>query len=203
MTSVIVRSSANVYAGGRTRISGVTHGACLLISVLSLSPILNRIPLASLAAVLIIVGYKLANPKLVKQVRAAGYDQLLPFAVTALGVVIFDLLTGVMIGTIFGLTVVLIMNHHAAFTIISDDSSFYIRFAKDVTFLQKIALKKTLAQLPNNSSIVIDGNGAMFIDHDILELIEDFKASARNRDIRVEIRNFSSVKFDFLSAFKN
>lgn len=200
MTSVIVRSSANVYAGGRTRVASIVHGALLLLSVLLLAPVLNRIPLAALAAVLIIVGYKLASPKLIKQVWASGYDQFLPFAVTAIGVVVLDLLTGVMIGTVFGLGVVLIMNHHAAFTVIKEDTLYYFRFAKDVTFLQKIALKKALARIPDNSIIVIDGGTAMFIDHDILELIQNFSDSATNRHIQVELRNFPSTKFNLFSA---
>jgi MFS superfamily sulfate permease-like transporter len=200
MTSVIVRSSANVYAGGRTRLAGFCHGLFLLVSVLAIPGLLSHIPLAALAAVLILVGYKLANVSVFRQVRASGYDQFLPFIVTLLGVVVLDLLTGVLIGTLFGLVVVLIMNHHAAFTVVRDDQHFYLRFAKDVTFLQKIALKKTLAQLPNDSHIVIDGGGAMFIDHDIKELLEDFKDSAESRNIKVEIRGLPGVQFDLLTA---
>ena len=200
MTSVIVRSSANIYAGARTRVSGFVHGLLLLISVLAIPALLNMIPLAALAAVLIVVGYKLANLKLIRQVWDSGYDQFIPFTITALGVVFLDLLSGVIIGTICGLIVVLIMNHHAAFTVVEDDKYFYLRFAKDVTFLQKIALKRTLARLPNESQIAIDGGGAMFIDYDILELIEDFKSSAKSRNIIVELRNFPSGKFDLISA---
>lgn len=147
------------------------------------------------------MGYKLANATLIKEVWRSGLDQFLPFAVTALGVVVFDLLTGVFIGTIFGLAVVLIMNHHSAFTVVHDGDNYYLRFAKDVTFLQKIALKRSLARLPNNSQIVVDGGGAMFIDHDILELLQDFKASAVDRNISVDITNMPSIKFDLLSAF--
>ncbi len=200
MTSVIVRSSANIYAGGRTRISAIVHGFLLLASVIAIPTLLNMIPLATLAAILILVGYKLTNAKLVNQMWSDGYDQFLPFAVTALGVVFLDLLSGVIIGTIFGLAVVLIMNHHAAFTVVRDDKFFFIRFAKDVTFLQKIALKRCLAQLPNNSQVAIDGRGAMFIDHDVLELIREFADSAPARNIQVEIRNFPSTRFNLISA---
>jgi MFS superfamily sulfate permease-like transporter len=201
MTSVIVRSSTNVYAGGRTRISGMVHGLLLLLSVILIPDLLNQIPLAALSAILILVGYKLTNMRLIKDVWLSGLDQFLPFAVTALGVVVFDLLTGVFIGTIFGLAVVLVMNHHSAFTVVNDEAHFYLRFAKDVTFLQKIALKRTLARLPNNSQIVVDCGGAMFIDHDILELLEDFKASALDRHISVELTNVPPTKFNLLSAF--
>ena len=200
MTSVIVRSSANIYAGGRTRIASIVHGLLLLVSVLTIPALLNTIPLATLAAILILVGYKLANVKLIKQMWTDGYDQFLPFVVTALGVVFLDLLSGVIIGTVFGLAVVLVMNHHAAFTVVRDADFFFIRFAKDVTFLQKIALKRCLAQLPSNSQVAIDGRGAMFIDHDVLELIKDFQDSAPTRGIQVELRNFPPIKFDLLSA---
>ncbi|MEN9846450.1 MAG: hypothetical protein RIS36_1597 [Pseudomonadota bacterium] len=201
MTSVIVRSSTNVYAGGRTRISGMVHGVLLLLSVLVIPGLLNQIPLAALSAILIVVGYKLTNATLIKEVWRSGLDQFLPFAVTAVGVVVFDLLTGVLIGTVFGLAVVLIMNHHSAFTVVHDGDNYYLRFAKDATFLQKIALKRTLARLPDNSHIIVDGGGAMFIDHDILELLRDFKASALDRHISVDITNMPSIKFNLLSAF--
>jgi len=201
MTSVIVRSSTNIYSGGRTRLSGMFQGALLLLSVIAIPGVLNRIPLAALSAILIVVGYKLTNINLIKSLWRSGMDQFLPFVVTALGVVIFDLLTGVFIGTIFGLLVVIVMNHHSAFTIVHDESYYFLRFAKDVTFLQKIALKSTLAAVPDHSTIIIDGGSAMFIDRDILELLKDFKESAEDRHISVEIRNLPSTKFDLFSAF--
>jgi anti-anti-sigma regulatory factor len=90
------------------------------------------------------------------------------------------------------------MNHHRAFTLVGSGSSFYLRFAKDVTFLQKIALKRALARIPNNASIVIDGSGAMFIDRDIAELVEDFQGSAVQRGIEVLLRNMPERSFDLL-----
>jgi MFS superfamily sulfate permease-like transporter len=178
----------------------MVHGLLLLVSVLLFPAILNKIPLAALAAILILVGYKLANVHIIKGVWKSGLDQFLPFVITAAGVVLFDLLTGVFVGTFFGLAVVLLMNHHSAFTVVNDGNSYYLRFAKDVTFLQKIALKRTLAQLPNRSDILIDCGGAMFVDHDILELIEDFKESAVDRLIKVELANLPSVRFNLASA---
>jgi MFS superfamily sulfate permease-like transporter len=194
MTSVIVRSSANIYAGGRTRLSGFIHGLFLLVSVLALPGLLTRIPLAALAAVLILVGYKLANVKLIASQYRAGMDQFLPFAVTAISVVSFDLLSGVAIGTLVGLLVVLKMNYHSAFSLIRDDNQFYLRFAKDVSFLQKVSIKKALARIPDNSTVFIDGGGAMFIDYDILEIIEDFRRSSVDRKIDVNVRNLNPVK---------
>lgn len=199
MTSVIVRSSANVYAGARTRLACAFHGVFLLLSIIAIPALLSLIPLSALAAILIMVGYKLANVKLFKSVWRSGTDQFLPFIITVAGVVLIDLLSGVLIGTVVGLIVVLIMNHHAAFTVIKEGPHHYLRFAKDATFLQKIALKKALAQLPNHSHIVIDGGRAMFIDHDILELIEEFKDSADDRHITIQLRNMPSMKPDLLS----
>ena len=200
MTSVIVRSSTNVYSGGRTRIASIVHGALLLLSVLFIPTLLNKIPLAALSAILILVGYKLASANMIREMWLSGLDQFLPFAVTAASVVLFDLITGVLVGTVFGLAVVLVMNHHSAFSVVNDENCYLLRFAKDVTFLQKIALKRALAKLPNGSQIVIDCGGAMFIDHDILELLEDFKASAIDRQISVEISNKPAIKFNLLSA---
>jgi MFS superfamily sulfate permease-like transporter len=200
MTSVIVRSSANIYAGARTRIASIVHGLLLFGSVLAIPTLLNKIPLASLAAILILIGYKLANTKIIKQMWSSGLDQFIPFVVTASCVVLFDLLSGVMIGTVIGLVVVLIMNHHAAFTIVREDSYFFLRFSKDVTFLQKIALKKALARLPDRSHLIIDGGGAMFIDRDILEVIEDFQNSASQRHMEVVVQNLPSVSFNLLKA---
>lgn len=199
MTSVIVRSSANVYAGARTRLACAFHGLFLLLSVVAIPTLLSLIPLSALAAILIMVGYKLANVKLFKSIWRSGTDQFLPFIITVAGVVLIDLLSGVLIGTVVGLVVVLIMNHHAAFTLVKDGPHHYLRFAKDATFLQKIALKRCLAQLPNHSHIVIDGGHAMFIDHDILELIEEFKDSAVDRHIVIQLRNMPAVKLNLLS----
>jgi len=92
------------------------------------------------------------------------------------------------------------MNHHSAFTVVNDGNSYLLRFAKDVTFLQKIALKRALAQLPDRSEIVIDCGGAMFVDHDIMELIDDFKESAVDRHIKVDVANFPHTRFNLLSA---
>jgi MFS superfamily sulfate permease-like transporter len=195
MTSVIVRSSANVYSGGRTRLSAFVHGALLLVSVVTIPIILNLIPLASLAAILILVGYKLANVGLFKNMFVTGSDQFLPFIVTVFAVIGSDLLTGVLIGTAVGLMVVLRMNYHSAYTLVHEDNHYFIRFAKDVTFVQKMKFKRELARIPDEAFILIDGGGAMFIDFDILEILEDFKASAIDRHITVQIRNVRPSQF--------
>ncbi len=195
MTSVIVRSSANVYSGGRTRIAAFVHGVLLLVCVVAIPKILNLIPLAALASILILVGYKLANVNLFLRMFKTGSDQFLPFIVTVVAVVGSDLLTGVLIGTAVGLMVVLRMNYHSAYTLVHEDSFYLIRFAKDVTFVQKMKLKRELAGLPDGASVLIDGGGAMFIDFDILEILEDFRASAVDRNISVQVRNMRPSRF--------
>jgi MFS superfamily sulfate permease-like transporter len=200
MTSVIVRSSANVYAGGKTRIASFVHGILLLVSTVALFKLLNQVPLAALAAILIVIGHKLANRKLMLEMWRSGYSQFIPFIITVVCVVMLDLLSGVVIGTVLGLIAVLLMNHHLAFTLVQTDGNFYLRFAKDATFLQKIALKRTLAQLPSDSSIFIDGGGAMFIDHDIQEVIADFTDSAVQRNIEVTMNNMPETEFNLLAA---
>jgi MFS superfamily sulfate permease-like transporter len=200
MTAVIVRSTANIYAGGRTRVASFVHGAMLLLCVATIPFLLNMIPLAGLASVLILVGYKLANVQLFKSVYSAGSDKFLPFLVTVISVISSDILTGVMIGTAVGLLVVVKMNYHSAFAMINDGDHYYLRFAKDVTFIQKVKLKRELSAIPNDSFITIDAGGAMFVDYDIREVIEEFRASAVDRHIEVEIRNLSPQKFKILTA---
>lgn len=199
ITSVIVRSSANIYAGGRTRVSGILHGALLLISVLVIPHLLNHIPLASLAAILLVVGYKLANVSLFKKMYNAGPEQFVPFIVTVTSVVAFDLLTGVLIGLATGFLVIVKSSYYSAVTMVNEGESYYIKFRKDVTFLNKSKLKGMLSEIPQGASVVIDGTNAMFIDADIYEVIEDFKETGDHSDIKVETRNLRGKQFS-LSA---
>jgi MFS superfamily sulfate permease-like transporter len=194
MTSVIVRSSANVYAGARTRLACFVHGFLLLASVLLVPQLLNRIPLSALAAVLITVGFKLVSLDVLKKVYKSGFEQALPFFVTLVAIVVTDLLTGVAIGLVVGLMIVIRMNHHSAITVVSEGSIYLIRFAKDVSFAHKPALKKILANLPERSEVTIDGTGAQFIDHDILEAVSDFYSGASKRDIKVTLKNLRSKR---------
>lgn len=194
MTSVIVRSSANVYAGAHSRIAGLGHGILLLLSVVFLSRFINLIPLASLGAVLLVVGFQLVNPRTLKSIFTQGAEQWIPFCVTAVSVISIDLFTGVLLGTVVGLLIVLKMNFHTAFTVIREDNDFFVRFAKDVTFLQKFVLRRTLAKIPDGSNVYIDGGGAMFIDYDIRDVIDDFKQSAAEREIDVSVRNLYAYK---------
>ncbi len=187
MTSVIVRSSANIYAGARSRISGFLHGAFLLISVLSLSAFLNYIPLASLAAVLIIVGYKLASPALFKKMWKGGLDQFVPFIVTVIAILSTDLLKGVFIGAIVGLIFVLRAGYSSALMVVREGNDVLFRFTKDVTFIHKIKLRKELAALEPGTHVVFNAARATFIDSDILQMLEEFQETAPNRELDVDM----------------
>lgn len=190
VTAVIVRSSANVYAGAKTRWSAFVHGALLLMCVLLIPGLLNRIPLASLAAVLLMVGYKLTKPAVYQAIWKAGMDQFLPFILTVLAIVFTDLLTGVLIGIVFGIVFVIRTNHHSAFTLVQQDSMFLLRLNKDASFVNKTELKTKLASLPPGSSLIVDGSKAIFIDSDVYDVLVDFSEGARHRQIDIEFKHF-------------
>ena len=198
VTSVIVRSSANVYAGARTRISSFLHGIFLFICVLLIPALLNRIPLACLAAVLFMVGYKLTNIQIYKQMYKTGLDQFLPFIVTVLAIVFTDLLMGIAIGIVFGILFVIKTNHHSSMTLVSQGNYYLLRFNKDVSFVNKTELKEKLSEIPANSSLIIDGKKAIFIDSDIYDVIADFTQSAHYQNINIEFKNFNSKSQIFL-----
>ncbi|MFN7932329.1 MAG: SulP family inorganic anion transporter [Bryobacteraceae bacterium] len=189
LTSVVVRTSANVYAGARTRMACFTHGALLLISVIAIPQFLNHIPLACLAAILILVGFKLTRPALYKDQYRAGWAQFLPFILTVAAILFTDLLTGVMLGLTFGLFFVIRSNHHAAITIVSQERFYLLRFNKDATFVNKSELKSKLRAIPAGSHLFIDGTRAFYMDHDIYEVLHDFEKLAPYEDITLEYRN--------------
>lgn len=186
MTAVIVRSSANINAGGQTRVACFTHGVFLLLSVMFLSHYLNLIPLACLAAILLHTGYKLANPALFRKFYRKGMSQFLPFVITVLAILATDLLKGMAIGMVIGLFFVIKANYHAAITLIQDGSHYLLSLNKDVSFLNKALLRKFILSIPEQSTVTIDASKATFIDHDILETIEDFLITAPDSNITIE-----------------
>jgi len=192
ITAVIVRSTANVYAGARTRLSALVHGFLLFICVLFIPNLLNLIPLCSLAAILFVIGYKLTKPALYRKMYQVGLDQFLPFIITVLAIVFTDLLTGVLIGIVFGVFFVIRTNHHSALTLVNQENYYMIRFNKDVSFVNKTELKDKLSRVPSNSNLIIDGMKASFIDNDIYDVITDFLESARYSKINVELKHFES-----------
>ncbi len=197
VTSVIVRSSANIASGARTKASTISHGILLLISVMTIPALLNLIPLASLASILLMTGYKLAKPSIFKTMFKNGLSQFLPFVITILAIIFTDLLIGIGIGLVVGLYFVLRSNFHEAISITEDNGNYLLRLNKDVSFLNKSLLRRSLDSVPNGATLIIDGGQSRFIDHDIIETIEDFMLNALNKDIDVEIKKSFSSSNDF------
>ncbi len=190
MTSVIVRSSANVNSGARTKMSAIFHGAWLLLSFLLIPGLINMIPLSCLAAILLITGYKLSRIALFKTMWKHGRDQFIPFLVTVVAVVFTDLLTGVGIGMAVGIFFILRTNlRNPYFYKITKDGSITITLAEEVSFLNKAAVQYTLTHLPAESNVIIDGTNSRYIDRDVLEIIHNFKHNAYTKAIIVELVN--------------
>lgn len=197
MTAVIVRSSANVNAGARTKLSAMLHGVYLLGFVVLIPNLLNQIPLAALAMVLIFVGYKLAKVQLFKSMYKLGWDQFLPFIATIIAVVLTDLLKGIAVGLFFAAFYILKNNFRNAYFAKksegTDGHHFTITLAEEVSFLNKGSILKMLDDIPNNSSVLIDGTQSAYIDYDVLELVSNFIETSGRRNITVEVRGIKSV----------
>lgn len=188
LTSVVVRTSANVNAGARTKVSAISHGVLLLLCVALIPGLLNLIPFASLAAVLIFTGYKLTKPSLYMKYYKKGMDQFLPFVITVVAILMTDLLVGILIGCCVGLIFVLRSNFKSAVFIVNDDNKYLFRLRKDVSFLNKPIIKRKLEEVPENSYVLIDAARADFIDKDVIEVIEDFQKHAPLKNINVELK---------------
>ncbi|MDR3716107.1 MAG: SulP family inorganic anion transporter [Puia sp.] len=188
ITSVIVRSSANLNAGAKSRLSTFLHGLFLLLSVLFIPGLLNKIPLSALAAVLIVTGYKLAKPSLFRAFHRKGWDQLLPFVATILAILLTDLLIGILIGMGVALFFLIRSNFKSAVMVVHDDNHYLMRFRKDVSFLNKPIVKEKLESIPAGSYLLIDATRADFIDKDIIDAINEFQHHAHLKKIKVEIR---------------
>jgi MFS superfamily sulfate permease-like transporter len=197
VTAVIVRSSANINAGARTKASTIAHGVLLLTAVLAIPSVLSLIPLSSLAAILIVTGFKLTKPSLYREMFRKGWDQFLPFVITIVAIILTNLLIGIFIGIAVGLFFVLKTNFHEALSIIKDGDQYLLRLNKDVTFLNKALLRRTFERIPDNASIIIDGGSSLFIDNDIIETIDDFVRNAPSRNIKVEIKKSYSSPNQF------
>ncbi|SDL45907.1 carbonic anhydrase [Catalinimonas alkaloidigena] len=190
VTSVIVRSSANVNSGARSRMSAVIHGILLLVCVITIPGWLNRIPLAALAAILLFIGYKLAKISIFRQMYQTGLSQFIPFVVTILAILFTDLLIGICIGLAVGLFFVLRANYRTTYFFHKEKQSsgekIKINLSEHVSFLNKASLVHILDDLPENSFVEIDASHTMYMDHDILETIEDFKETARSKNIQLQ-----------------
>ena len=190
ITQVIVRSSANIQSGGRTKLSAIIHGFLLLISVIIIPRLLNMIPLSVLAAILLIVGYKLAKPALFKKMYDLGWKQSIPFTVTVVGIVFTDLLVGIFLGLTVGIVVILIKSYqNSHFLHIEDKSNgkhkIKMTFAEEVTFFNKGAILKELDSLPRDTYLELDVRKTRYLDNDIIEILEDFAYKAKERHIDI------------------
>jgi MFS superfamily sulfate permease-like transporter len=194
ITAVIVRTSANVNAGGKTKVAAFVHGVLLLFSILFVAHWLNYIPLAALAAILLITGYKLANPTLLVDIYRRGHDQIIPYLITVAAILATDLLKGIAVGMVCGLFFVMRANFHAAISLTRDGSHYLLRLRKDVSFLNKALLRELLSQIEADGQVIIDGGRAEFIDQDILGTLRDFLLAAPERGIVVEVHHIPALK---------
>lgn len=192
LTSVIVRSSANVYSGAQSKMSTIFHGALLLLSVMFIPEVLNLIPKSALAAILIFTGFKLASPKLIRTQFRKGWEDFLPFAITIVAIVATDLLKGVLIGLAAGIIFVIRSNFKSSFFVMKDGDNYLFRLKKDVSFLTKPQLKHKLEQVPENGKVLIDITQADFIDRDIVETVNDFMKHAPLKNISVSLKKHSN-----------
>lgn len=194
VTQVIVRSSANISFGGRTKLSAILHGVLILLCVIAIPGVLNLIPLATLAAILLVVGYKLAKPALFVQMYRHGWEQFTPFVATVAGILAFDLLRGIGIGLAVGVAVVLHHNLRNPFSVVTSHPEaleYRIQLAEEVSFLNKGSILEQLQQIPDRSHVIIDGRRSKVVDFDVLEILRDFRNTAPARSIAVELQGIS------------
>jgi len=194
LTSVIVRSSANVEAGAKSKFSSVFHGFLILLSVLFIPGLLNRIPLSALAAILIFTGYKLVKPSMVKQMYRKGMDQFIPFIVTLVAILLTDLLKGIMIGTVVALFSLIRSNFRSAVMVVHDENKWLVRFRKDISFLNKPIIKEKLEAVPENACVMIDRSRADGIDEDIIDVVNEFTHHAHLKNNRVENKKKATLE---------
>ncbi len=191
ITSVVVRTSANINAGAKTKMATIFHGILLLLCVALIPGILNLIPLSALAAILIYTGYKLAKPGIFVSLYKKGFDQFIPFIATVAVIIFTDLLTGIVIGIAVGLFFVIRSNFKSSLMVVHDNNRYLFRFRKDVSFLNKPLLKSKLEKVPADSYVLIDIMRADFIDKDVIEVINDFNKHASLKNIKVEVKRSS------------
>jgi len=191
LTQVIVRSSINIQSGAKTKVSGFIQGILMLLTVIFIPAVLNKIPLASLAAILMVVGYKLARPEVFKTMYKAGMYHFVPFCVTILGLVFTNMLIGMCIGLTAALFSILLENYKSAFYFNESHigNKTILRLSEHVSFLNKANIQQTLEQLPDYSEVIIDATRSKYIDYDVFEIIENFKIEAQQKHIKLTIEN--------------
>ncbi|MGR8952224.1 MAG: bifunctional SulP family inorganic anion transporter/carbonic anhydrase [Gammaproteobacteria bacterium] len=191
MTQLIIRSSINIESGAKTRAAAFIHGLLLLLTVVFIPTIFNLVPLASLASILLLAGYRLARPQVFENMVLAGRYHFIPFCATVLGLVLTDLLTGIAIGMIIALIAILIENYRGSFYLRETHlgNKTVLRLSEQVSFLNKANVQRTLKQLPPGSEVVIDATRSKFIDYDIFEIIQNFRSEAQIKGIKLTLEN--------------
>ena len=201
VTAVIVRTSANVTAGAKSKSSAILHGALLLVCVACIPSTLNLIPLSALAAVLIMVGSKLAKPSMFTDMYKKDKQQFLAFTVTIVAILFTDLLVGIMIGIICSFFFIIKSTYHTGLFIVNHENRFLLRFGQEVSFLNKAKLRYSLEEIPDNSTLVIDATKARFIDKDIVEVVEEYSHHAELKNVTLVVKNDGREEhkeFDFI-----
>lgn len=202
ITQVIVRSSANAMSGGLTKLSTILHGVLLLVSVVLIPMFLNLIPNAVLASILLVIGYKLGNPKQFLDMKKLGKDQLIPFAVTVIAILATDLLKGIIIGLIVGVIVSLIKSYNNSHVMLKKEGNiFHMNFAEEVTFVNRGAIVKELDGLEKGSILELDVRKTKILDYDIVEYLDEFKVKAKNNDIHIRLISEKGI-IDNPSSFR-
>ncbi len=200
IASVLLRSSTNVFAGAQTRLSGLFQGVFLMVSVLFFAGMINMVPLASLASILIIVGYRLTNHTVFRKVLGEGTEQYIPFFITVVAILSTDLLKGIGIGFCSAALLIIWTSYYSSIQVVSSGSDYLIKFTKDVTFIHRVKLKRELMALPEGSKLVIDGSRTLYIDHDIYSTIEDFRWVAEKRNISIELVEVENKSFSRMAT---
>ena len=209
ITQVIVRSSANVQSNGKTKLSAILHGFLLLIAVVAIPTLLNHIPKSVLAAVLIIVGFKLAKPSLFKKMFYLGWTQFVPFIITVIMIVFTNLLIGIFTGLAIGVIVILVKSYQNSLFLhkkeTGENNVIEMTFAEEITFLNKASIQKELFNLPENSRLELDIRKTTYLDYDIVEILEDFAIQAKNKNIFVHLKSERGIvdnPTSFIEFFK-
>jgi MFS superfamily sulfate permease-like transporter len=191
MTQVIVRSSANIQSGAKSKKSAILHGFFLLFAVAFVAPFLNKIPLAVLAVILILIGYKLAKPSLFKQMYKAGWSQFIPFISTIIGIILLDLLKGIGVGILVSIVFILYKSYKNSHYVVKENNegTKTIHLAEEVTFMNKAKLLEELSNVANDSNLIVDKTKNRYLDYDVLEILEDFKVTAKEKNINYTIKS--------------
>ena len=200
VTSVIVRTSANIASGAQSKLSTISHGVWIGVSVLFFPTILEFIPLSALAAILLLIGYKLSSPELWREQYRKGLDQFIPFAVTIIVIIFTNLLMGIFVGILISVYFVLKTNFHSAVMVVNHGENYLIKFTKDASFLNKSTLLNAIEKIPPGSTVLVEGSSIQYYDNDIIEIINDFTKSATRRKITIEIKKTSNALHPFFKS---